>query len=112
MSGVEDERLSFRQVRQVLHDEVVLEPVREDRTVATVGHELVWELGDGRIQVVHNHELHRSSLLNLGRIVDNVVSLHRVVRRSESVAVNVSKLLQLLRKLWRQKLVVLSWNIA
>lgn len=47
---------------QVVHREVVLCPVLEDCTVATVGDQLVWELRNLRIKIVLNHQHDPSGL--------------------------------------------------
>lgn len=112
MSGVEDERLSISEIGEILHDKMILEPVRKDGTIASISHKLVRKLSDGRIQVVHDHKLHRSSLLSLSRIIENAISAHRIVSGAEAVAVNVTKLFQLLCELRRQQSMMFSGNIA
>lgn len=94
-----------------MHDKVVLDPIGEDRTVATVRDELVRELSNRRVQIVHDHELHRSRLFYFSGIVLNVVCLHGVVRRHETIRVNVTKLFQLLCELWCQQRMMLRRNI-
>lgn len=63
MARIEHECLRIVDVRQVAHDQMILQPIREDRSVATIRDELVGELCDGWVQIVHNHELHGSRLL-------------------------------------------------
>ena len=54
--AVHDEGLLLGHFAQVAHDEAVLCPVLEDGAVAAVGDELLRVLGDGRVQVVLDHE--------------------------------------------------------
>ena len=54
--AVHDERLLLGHFAQVAHHEAVLGPVLEDGAIAAVRDELLRVLGDGRIQVVLDHQ--------------------------------------------------------
>ena len=81
VAGVHDEGLLVGHLAEVLHGQVVLRPVAEDAAVPSVGDNLVGELSDGLVEVVHDHELDTSGLAALGRVLGDVVGLWLGCRR-------------------------------
>jgi len=62
VSRVHHQRLLIGHLREVLHGEPVLSPVLKNSSVAAIGDELVRMLGNGRIEVVGDHQHYCGSL--------------------------------------------------
>ncbi len=66
------------EITEVLHRQMVLCPVLEHLSVATVGHQLVGELGNTMVQVVHDHELHGRTKDGFGWVCRDGVGFYHV----------------------------------
>lgn len=116
VSRVHRQSLLFRHVAQIVHNLVILSPVGEHRTVTSVGHQFLRELGHTSIKVVHDHKLDAGRLLALSRIHTQRIRLHLVLSRVETtldkqtndlpIHVDMAVCLKLLSKLRSQNSVI------
>ena len=111
MAAVHHQGLLIGHLRQVAHGEAILGPVLEHRAVATVGDQLVRVLGHGGIQVVLDHQHDGRRLPALRGVMVDGPRMHGVLR-AQTMHVDASEVLQLLRELRRQRGVVLRVEVA
>ena len=112
VTRVHGEGLLVGHLAEVLHEEVVLSPVGEDGTVASVGDELMGELSNSLVEVVHDHELDGGGLTALGGVAGDGIGLHFVVGGAESVQVDVTVGLELLGELLSELGVILLGEVS
>ena len=72
--------------------------VSEDGAVAPVGDQVVGVLGHGRVEVVLDHQHHRSGRGAVGAVIGDRSNTHLVIR-SETMHVDVAKLVQFSKEL-------------
>ena len=97
-AGVHREALFVGHGGEVTHRQPILGPILEDRAVAAVGDQLVGELSDGRVKVVHDHQHDGCGLPALCRICVDRVRLHGNGSRPVTVHDDAPVMLQLLEK--------------
>lgn len=95
MATIQHQSLVVIHGGQVLHGQVVLGPILKDTTIASVGDQFLGELGNLRVQDIHDHVLNGFALRIRGRIFMHRVSFHGV-GRTETVHIDVSIFIQFL----------------
>ena len=96
---------------EVLHRKPVLRPVLKDGPVAAVRDQFVWELSNGGIQVVHDHQHDGSGLCAVAWVCIDGVGPHRHVRGPIPMHDDAPITVQFLEEFSSHGVVMVAWKV-